>query len=197
MEARREKPPPLVERERYRDFKLGLSEALRVQRARAGISQQELAERLGSSQSRVSKMEAADPSVSLDLLVRALLAAGATRSDVARALASGPAPPAEIREIVRSLRRGLEEIYGDRLRGVYLYGSYARGEANEGSDLDVLVVLDEVRSSWDEIKRTGGLASEVSLAHGVSVSRIFVPESEWRESDLPFLRNVRREAILA
>ncbi len=105
--------------------------------------------------------------------------------------------PLVVRELLGSLRRGLEEIYGDRLRGVYLYGSYARGEAHVGSDLDVLVVLDEVRSSWEEIKRTGELVSEVSLAHELSVSRVFLPESEWRESDLPFTRNVRREAIPA
>src|SRR5581483_4278956 len=48
-------------------------------RAELGLSQAVVAKRLGSSQSRVAKMEAGDPSVSLDLLLRALLALGATR----------------------------------------------------------------------------------------------------------------------
>jgi DNA-binding XRE family transcriptional regulator len=71
------------------DIKLALSETVRLRRSRAGITQTTLARRLNSSQSRVAKVEAADPEVSLDLLVRAALAAGATRSEVAKAVAPG------------------------------------------------------------------------------------------------------------
>lgn len=69
------------------EMRLALSGALRERRTAAGLTQTTLARRVGSSQSRVAKMEAGDPSVSLDLLIRALLAAGASRRDVARALA--------------------------------------------------------------------------------------------------------------
>jgi DNA-binding transcriptional regulator YiaG len=65
------------------EVKLALSSGLKEIRAEQGLTQGELAERLGSSQSRVAKMEASDPSVSLDLLVRGLLAAGATKKDIA------------------------------------------------------------------------------------------------------------------
>ena len=68
------------------EMRLALSASLRERRASAGLTQAALAKRLGSSQSRVAKMEAGDPTVSLDLLIRALLAAGATRRDVAQAL---------------------------------------------------------------------------------------------------------------
>lgn len=54
----------------------------------AMLSQESLANRINSSQSRVAKMETSDPSVSLDLIVRTLLAMGATREDVAGAIAS-------------------------------------------------------------------------------------------------------------
>lgn len=64
-----------------------LSDALRARRMAEGLTQQALATRLGSSQSRVAKMEARDESVSLDLLVRALLATGATVLDIADAIA--------------------------------------------------------------------------------------------------------------
>jgi DNA-binding XRE family transcriptional regulator len=70
------------------EIKLALSERLRTRRRNLNLTQGGLAKRLGSSQSRVAKMEAGDPSVSLDLLVRALLATGATPAEVARALAS-------------------------------------------------------------------------------------------------------------
>ncbi len=69
------------------EIKLGLAESLRKRRQARKLSQTQLARRLGSSQSRVAKMEAADPSVSIDLLVKALLELGATRAQVAKALA--------------------------------------------------------------------------------------------------------------
>ena len=65
-------------------LKLALAEGLREERETQGLTQAELAQRVGSSQSRVAKMEAADPSVSVDLLVRSLLKLGAQRRDVAR-----------------------------------------------------------------------------------------------------------------
>jgi ribosome-binding protein aMBF1 (putative translation factor) len=65
------------------EVKLGLATAVRKQRSRRGMTQQELGRLLGSSQSRIAKMEAADPSVSIDLMVRSLLRMGASRKDVA------------------------------------------------------------------------------------------------------------------
>ena len=66
------------------ELRLDLSLFLRELRRSKGWTQSAVAAKLGSSQSRVAKMEAADPSVSLDLLVRALLSLGATREDVGR-----------------------------------------------------------------------------------------------------------------
>lgn len=73
------------------ELKLALSEELRTRRAHQGLSQTALAKKLGSSQSRVAKMEASDPSVSVDLLIRGLLAAGASRNEIASAIAPKPA----------------------------------------------------------------------------------------------------------
>jgi DNA-binding XRE family transcriptional regulator len=70
------------------EVKLALARLLRKLRASRRLTQMELAERLGSSQSRVAKLEAGDPSVSVDLLVRSALAAGATKKDLADALSS-------------------------------------------------------------------------------------------------------------
>lgn len=70
------------------ELKLRLSENLRRRRQSKKLSQAELAKKIKSSQSRVAKMEAGDPGVSLDLLIRALLAIGATRNDLAKVLGS-------------------------------------------------------------------------------------------------------------
>ena len=72
----------------YIELKLALGRRLRELRTQRDLTQTDLAKRLRSSQSRVAKLEAADPSVSLDLLVRSLLALGATRKDLARIIAS-------------------------------------------------------------------------------------------------------------
>ena len=68
------------------ELRLKLSTALRTRRRALHLSQTALAKRLHSSQSRVAKMEVADPTVSLDLLVRGLLALGATPRDLAKAI---------------------------------------------------------------------------------------------------------------
>jgi len=73
------------------EVKLGLASAVKKQRSRRGMTQVELGRLLGSSQSRVAKIEAADRSVSIDLMVRSLLRMGASRKDVALCI-STPAP---------------------------------------------------------------------------------------------------------
>lgn len=70
------------------ELRLKLADAIKVLRKQKRLTQAQLAARLGSSQSRVAKVEAAADSVSLDLLIRSLLALGATTADLARAIAS-------------------------------------------------------------------------------------------------------------
>jgi len=68
-------------------LRLSLAEQVRSRRLRLHYSQAELARRIGSSQSRIAKLEAAESDVSLDLLFRALFATGAKMSDVSKILA--------------------------------------------------------------------------------------------------------------
>jgi len=68
----------------YIELKLALSQRLKEHRQKKGLAQKDVAKLIGSSQSRVAKMEAGDPTVSLDLLVRSLFLLGATKEDMAR-----------------------------------------------------------------------------------------------------------------
>jgi ribosome-binding protein aMBF1 (putative translation factor) len=70
------------------DLKVRLVEMLKVARRQAGVTQVELAKLLASSQSRVAKMEAAMPDVSLDLICRALFALGVSRQEIGKMMAT-------------------------------------------------------------------------------------------------------------
>jgi predicted nucleotidyltransferase len=100
-------------------------------------------------------------------------------------------------DLLSELRRGLEASYGKRLQGLYLYGSRARGEAQADSDVDVLIVLDEIEHYFAELERTAELVSELSLRYDVNISRILISSSRWREDDEPFLLTVRQDAVAA
>ena len=76
------------------EVKLALAHSLREHRDGQHLTQEQLAKMLGSSQSRVAKMEAADSSVSMELLVRALLMLGATPAEVGRVIAHDSTVPA-------------------------------------------------------------------------------------------------------
>ena len=70
----------------YIEVKLALSESLKAQRLKEKLSQVELAKKVKSSQSRIAKMEAGDPSVTIDLLMKSLLALGVSRKDLAKTI---------------------------------------------------------------------------------------------------------------
>ncbi len=103
--------------------------------------------------------------------------------------------PDGIAAVLRELKEDLSRLYGERLRGVYLYGSYSRGDFSEGSDVDVAVVLRGPVEVAKEIDRIGGVASELSLRYGVTLSILPIPEDWWRKRQSPLLINLRREGI--
>jgi predicted nucleotidyltransferase len=104
----------------------------------------------------------------------------------------GSASP-DVDRIIHEAVAGLRELYGDRLREVLLYGSYARGEAHEESDIDLLVVLTDLDSPYAEIRRMSQVAWELNLRHGVVVSTQPVVLAEYRQAATAFLRNVQAE----
>lgn len=73
--------------QRYVELKVLLSQRLKRERQKSRLTQEQLARLVQSSQSRIAKMEHGDPSVSIDLLVKSLLALGATRREIAKAIA--------------------------------------------------------------------------------------------------------------
>jgi len=98
-------------------------------------------------------------------------------------------------KLLQQLKQTLYQIYGENLRGLYLYGSYANQEQDAESDVDVVIVLKGFRDYWEEVQRTSLIISELSLRYDVSISPVRIREIDWVQEDSAFLNNVRKECI--
>ena len=103
----------------------------------------------------------------------------------------------KVKTIVTELRNSLEALYGSRLVSMMLFGSHARGDAEPGSDIDVLVVLKEPVHPGMEIARTSEIRAELSLKYDVVVSCTYVSAERYITEQSPLLINIRREGIPA
>ena len=102
----------------------------------------------------------------------------------------------EIKPILEELKREFEAIYGDRLVKMILFGSQARGDAEGGSDIDVLVVLTGAVAPGREIERTLDIVASLSLAHGTVIGCAYVSADDYERRNTPLLLNARREGVL-
>lgn len=105
-------------------------------------------------------------------------------------------PDEKARTVVAELKRRFQELYGDRLVHVILYGSRARGDHEEYSDIDVLVVLKGPVDARFERQRSLDLAANLSLEHDTVVHRIFASEEEFTAAAKAVLENAREEGVL-
>lgn len=98
--------------------------------------------------------------------------------------------------ITEHLRQDFARVYGKRLTGVYLYGSYARDEATDDSDIDIAIVLSGELHRAEESRRTGDLLSDICLRENTLISVLFLSEDEWINRPFAIHRNISREGIM-
>jgi predicted nucleotidyltransferase len=100
-----------------------------------------------------------------------------------------------LRQALLTLRTELAALYGERLVGLRLFGSQARGDAEPGSDVDVLVILKGQVDAGSEIGRVSALRASLCLASDLVISCLFVSEERFLEERSPLLMNVRAESV--
>lgn len=101
----------------------------------------------------------------------------------------------QTQQIVQQLKKSLAAFYGARLRSVIVYGSQARGDADQESDIDVLVILSGPVQPAVEVVRTGAIVADLSLQSNTVIACQFMDEDRYLDRAGPFLRNVRREGV--
>ncbi len=102
----------------------------------------------------------------------------------------------KLEQLLEELKAGLRAIYSSQLYAVYLFGSYARNEQDDESDLDILIILSFFERYSTEIERTGELVSTLSLKYNISISRKFITQNQWISKDFALLRNIKAEAVV-
>ena len=97
--------------------------------------------------------------------------------------------------IAAKVRSELEKLYGQRLAGVYLYGSAARDQLTPDSDIDIAIVLDKLTSRYAEVKRTSKIGSDLTLETSTLVMFFFVDETDFRSGRFAIHRAIKEEGI--
>jgi predicted nucleotidyltransferase len=105
--------------------------------------------------------------------------------------------PDHVQTTIHRIEAGLRALYGARFRGLLLYGSYARGEADEGSDVDLLLLLEGPVDAVKEILRLQPIKSPISLEADLALSVIPASIEDYEKRATRFLLNIGAEAVAA
>ena len=100
----------------------------------------------------------------------------------------------QIKKILRDFKKTVTKLYGERLNRMILYGSWARGEATEGSDIDLLIAL-KGRVNTLEKSRITDVICDIQLENGIDISTILVSENQYKKNNMPVYLNIRNEGI--
>ena len=101
----------------------------------------------------------------------------------------------KIKKILKEFKEKLVELYQEQLIDVLLYGSYARGEQREDSDIDIAVILKGKIEPFKEIDRITEFSYDLSLKYSILISIHPVSDIDYFSRNLPFILNLREEGI--
>ena len=100
-----------------------------------------------------------------------------------------------MQSILKEVREELQKIYLDRLKEIILFGSYARGDAAEDSDIDLVVLLKDVKDIYAERENYFPVTSRISLKYDTVVSVVPFDSRDFQQKRTPLILNVNKEGI--
>ena len=103
--------------------------------------------------------------------------------------------PQTMKKLLVEVKKRLKEIYGDNLKDVILYGSYARGDFSQGSDIDLIILLGKMEQRMTERKKYFDAIWELELKYDMVISILPFKEEEYKTRRLPIILNAKREGI--
>ncbi len=103
--------------------------------------------------------------------------------------------PETIKTILAEVKKRLKQIYGDKLKDIILYGSYARGDFTEGSDIDIIILLKDMKEPASERRKYFDAIWELDLKYDTLISTIPLTEKDFRTKKLPVILNAKREGF--
>lgn len=101
-----------------------------------------------------------------------------------------------IRSLLEKIKKQLIRTYGDGIKQIIVYGSYARGEETKDSDIDILVVIDDNLNPMEVEESIDGILFKILLEEEELCSVIAIPEKTFKNYRSPFLLNVKEEGVL-
>lgn len=103
--------------------------------------------------------------------------------------------PQTVTTILTEVKKRLKKIYGDKLKDIILYGSYARGDFTVESDIDLLILLKDMKEPIAERENYFDAIWELGLKYDTVISIIPLREEEYRTRRLPLILNAKREGF--
>jgi len=101
-----------------------------------------------------------------------------------------------IKNILSEVKVELRKLYNDNLVEVVLYGSYARGDYDGNSDIDLLIVLKNLKSAGEEIDRIVDAIYDIDLKYNTLISIVPISYKDYKNINSPLLLNVRKEGVI-
>lgn len=102
----------------------------------------------------------------------------------------------KLKKILKKFKSELIKIYDKNLDSVILFGSRARNDFIEGSDIDVLILLNNETKPIQEIRKINSIISDISLNVNNMISCVFMSKQRFEQENSPLILNIKKEGIV-